>query len=271
MRLVETEMRRALHRRAVRTLVAVGLLGCVLAGVVAFAGSHGKSLVELRLADEGSPALLADWWDAGEGDGFLAMSMIFLVLGGLFGGATVAGAEWRAGTVTTVLTWEPRRLRLHGARTASAAVLAFAISLGLQALFLASFLPAVLANGSTDGASPGFWTDLAVAMVRTSAVTAAAAVVAIALATLARNTAFAVILAFAWMAVVESVLRAVEPALRPWLWGENLVTVLAWHRVADDGLTRGPGAALATLVVYCVVLVGAASWSFQRRDIVAST
>jgi ABC-2 type transport system permease protein len=199
------------------------------------------------------------------------MAMTFLVLGGLFGGATVVGGEWRAGTVTTVLTFEPRRLRLHGARVASGAILAFAIATALQVLFLASFVPAVVAHGSAEGAGPAFWVDLGVAVLRTSAVTAAAAVLAMSLATLARNTAFAVIAVFAWVAVAESILRAVEPSLRPWLWAENLVTVLAWHRIDDIGPVRGPAAALATLAVYVGVVGLVAALAFRRRDLVAAT
>ena len=39
MSLLEMEMRRALHRRAVRVLIILALLGCVMAGVVAWFGS----------------------------------------------------------------------------------------------------------------------------------------------------------------------------------------------------------------------------------------
>ena len=115
------------------------------------------------------------------------------------------GAEWRFGTVTTVLTWEPRRLRLHLARTASAGILAFIISFLVQVAFLASFLPAVLANGTTAGADADWWLQLLEAMTRVSLLTAGAAVLAVALATLGRNTAFALAAVFAWFAVVEGV------------------------------------------------------------------
>ncbi len=36
MNLLTTEMRRALHRRAVRVLIAIALAGCALAGVIAY-------------------------------------------------------------------------------------------------------------------------------------------------------------------------------------------------------------------------------------------
>jgi len=269
MRLLRMEMRRALHRRAVRVLIAISLLLCAMAGVVAFVGSQGKSVSQMRLDQEGHPAIMTDWWNVDTNDGFLIAAVFFLLLGSLFGGATVAGGEWRHGTITTLLTWEPRRLRLHAARSASAAVLAFIISFGLQILFLAAFLPAVFAHGTTEGVDESFWVGLAVAMTRMSALTAAAAVLAIALATLARNTAFAVIAVFAWMAVVESLIRGLRPSLAPWLWAENLGTVMTWDQLSDVDFTRGPLVALVTLMTYFGVIVVGAALAFQRRDIAA--
>jgi len=271
MNLFVTEMRRALRRRAVRVLIAVGLFGCAFAGVITYLATAGKTLDELRYGDEGSPAVMTDWWIADSHEGYLAFAMFFLFLGAFFGGATVAGGEWRAGTVTTVLTWEPRRLRLHGARSTSAAVLAFAISFGLQILFLASFLPSVLHHGTTEGADRSFWIGLAIVMARTSAISAASAVLAIALATAGRNTAFAVITMFAWLAVVEGLIRGLKPALGRWLWGENLGTVMTWAQMETADFERGPVTAAATLLAYGTVIVGLAAASFQRRDIAAAT
>ena len=270
MNLLRTEMERALRRRAIRLLITLALLGCVLAGTVAWFGSRGKSVAELRFAEDGHPAIMTDWWIADANEGFLAIAMFFLAMGGFLGGATVAGAEWRAGTVTTLLTWEPRRFRLHASRSASAALLAFAISAGLQVLYLASFLPAVFAHGTTVGVDGSFWWGLAVAMARTSLITAASAVLAVALATAARNTAFAIITVFAWMVVIENLLRSLAPSLARWLWAENVGTVMTWAQLPDVEFTRGPLVALATLVGYCGLLVGAAAFAFHRRDVAAA-
>ena len=271
MRLLRMEMRRALHRRAVRVLILIAVLGCAMAGAVAYIGSSGKSLAQLRGDEEGHPAVMTDWWIADANEGFLILAVFFLLMGGLIGGATVAGGEWRHGTITTLLTWEPRRLRLHVARSVSAAILGFVISFGLQILFLASFLPSVFAHGTTDGVNGSFWAGLVVAMTRSSALTAGAVVLAIALATLARNTAFAVIAVFVWMAVIENLIRGLRPSLAPWLWGENLGTVMTWDQLPDVEFTRGPLVASLTLIAYCGVLVAFGTVSFQRRDIAASS
>ena len=270
MNLLMTEMRRALHRRSVRVLIAIALVGCGFAGLVAYVGSSGKTIAQLRL-DEGNPAVMSNWWITDDHVGVLSVAMFFLFLGGFFAGATVAGAEWRAGTITTVLTWEPRRLRFHITRLTSGAVLAFMISFGLQVVFLAGFVPAVVFNGTSDGVDGSFWIDLAVVMARTSVLTAAAAVLAMSLATAARNTAFAVIAMFAWIVVIEGLIRALKPSWSSWLWGETLTTVMGWSELETVELARGPVLSAVTLAAYLAVIIGGAAISFQRRDIGAGS
>jgi ABC-type transport system involved in multi-copper enzyme maturation permease subunit len=270
MNLLTTEMRRALHRRAVRVLIAIALVGCGCAGLIGYLASRGKSIAQLRL-DEGNPAVMTNWWIADDHVGVLSVGMFFLFLGGFFAGATVAGGEWRAGTITTVLTWEPRRLRLHCARLTSGAVLAFVISFGLQVVLLAALFPGVAFNGTTDGVDGSFWSSLAIVVARTSVITAAAAVLAMSLATAARNTAFAVIAMFAWIVVVEGLIRVLKPSLSSWLWGETVTTVMGWSRLDNVELARGPLMSAVTLAAYVGVIVGAAAISFQRRDIAAGS
>ena len=107
-RLLAVEARRALSRRAVWFLIGIALLGIVLTGTIAFAGSNDF--------DPGRPgpdiARLTDLWVQGGGDGALTATLLFLGVGALIGGATVTGAEWQHGTVVTVATWEVRRVRL---------------------------------------------------------------------------------------------------------------------------------------------------------------
>lgn len=268
--LLMTEMRRALHRRAVRVLIAIALVGCGFAGLIGYLASRGKTIVQLRL-DEGNPAVMTNWWIADDHVGVLSVGMFFLFLGGFFAGATVAGAEWRAGTITTVLTWEPRRLRLHSARLTSGAVLAFVFSFGLQVIFLASLVPAVVFNGTAEGVDGSFWLNLAVVVARTSVITAAAAILAMSLATAARNTAFAVIAMFAWIVVIEGLIRTLKPSLSSWLWGETVTTVMSWSRLDTVEIARGPLMSAVTLAAYLAVIIGGAAISFQRRDIAAGS
>jgi hypothetical protein len=270
MNLFIVEMRRALHRRVVRVLILIALIGCAFAGVIAFTSSAGETLAQLQVNGHTHPAVMRDWWIAGSGDGALAISGLFLLLGGLIGGASVAGAEWRAGTVTTVLTWEPRRVRLHLSRTAACGILAAVIAIALQILFLASFLPATLANGSTAGLDAHWWIALVAAILRISLFTAIGAMLGVALATLGRNTAFPLVAVFAWIVGVEGVIRGLKPSLARFLWGENLTTVLRWAQLDNVSFRRGPIVALVTITLYVSVIIAAATFVFRRRD-VAST
>ena len=271
MNLLHTEMRRALHRRVVRVLVLLALIGCVLAGIGVFLDAAGQTVIEMRANPDTHAAIASDWAANGDdGDNVLLITAFFLFLGGLFAGASVTGAEWRFGTVTTVLTWEPRRVRLLGARLASGAILAFVIAIALQAIFLASLLPAVLTHGSTDRIDGAWWGHLLTTGIRVALVTAVAAVLGMALANLGRNTAFALVVAFAWVAVVENLVRGLTP-WEPYLLMENLITVLTWDQLDDADFIRSAPTALLTLIAYLAALLGATFAVFNRRDVAGSS
>jgi hypothetical protein len=271
MNLLLVEMRRALRRRVIRVMVLLALGLCVFAGVIAFLSSNGKELYELHQNDATHPAVLTDWWSTESGDNGITMGAVFLLIGGFFAGAAVAGAEWRAGTVTTVLTWEPRRVRLNLTRTLACGICAFVIGFLLLVVFLASFLPAVLLNGTTAGADADWWMALTLAIARTALLTSIVAMVGVALATLGRNTAFALGAVFIWVAVIEGVIRGNLPSWGQYLWGENIATVVEWAQMENAEFTRGPVLALTTVVVYTAVLVAAATLTFRRRDIAGSS
>ena len=102
--LIAIELRRALSRRLVLVLVGLALAVTAIAGVVAFIQT-GKPTPD-------APVALVELWPTSGQDPILTVTAFFLVVGALFAGASVAGAEWRAGSMTTLLTWEPRRVRV---------------------------------------------------------------------------------------------------------------------------------------------------------------
>lgn len=69
-------------------------------------------------------------------------------------------------------------------------------------------------------------------MLRISAVAAFGAVLGLTLATIARNTGAAIGVAFAYLAIGESIVRALKPAWQPWLIGDNANVVVLG---ADQG------------------------------------
>src|SRR4029077_19432926 len=123
------------------------------------------------------------------------------------------------------------------------------------------------ANGSTSGTDAQWWVDLALVITRTALLTSVAAMVAAALAPLGRNTAFALAALFAWMAVIEGIVRGMRPEWAGYLWGENIATVVPWAQMKSVPFTRGPLVALGTIVVYAGVIIGAATLAFRQRDI----
>jgi hypothetical protein len=262
--LTYVEMRRALHRRLVWWMIVVALLGCAFTGVVAYVSS--QDAFELAQSTD-HPAFMANWWDAVDGDGMLTIAAVFLALGAAICGASVAGAEWKAGTVTTVLTWEPSRVRLHSARTISATVLSFVIGFLLQVVFLAALLPAVVLHGNTDGTDGSWWSELLYAMLRISFVTALVAALALSIATIGRNTVAALVAISAWALIAEGLIRGYKPGLARWLITENVATVVPWSPLDSVDFHRGPGLATATLVVYLLVAAVIAGGTFFRRDI----
>jgi hypothetical protein len=268
MHLVMTEMRRALHRRLVWVLVGSAIAMLLVGAVIAFVDSaDGLSLAQQRGA-EAHPAAMASWWDPDAGDGWITGGAFFLLIGGMIGGASVAGAEWRFGTVASVLTWEPRRTRLLTARLAAAASLAAAIAFALQVLSLLLLAPAVAFNGTTAGTDLGWWLGLGAAMLRVSLLTALAAVLGVAIANLGRNTTAALATICGWLLVVEGLIRTLRPGWSLHLLSENIAVVLTWAPLDGDVASHGPGSALATLAVYAALPVAAALVVFHRRDLV---
>ncbi|HUC32369.1 MAG TPA: hypothetical protein VMS14_03135 [Ilumatobacteraceae bacterium] len=265
-RLLWVEMRRALHRRFVRWMIALALAFCALAGVIVYLSSRNPA----KLTSD-HPAHMVTWWSSGGGDGdsILLTAALFLVFGAAMCGASVGGAEWRAGTITTVLTWEPSRFRLHAARTASAAILAFLIGFALQVVFLASTLPGVLLNGSTEGTDGEWWIALVTAMSRISMITALIAVLAVSIATIGRNTSAALIGIGVWAFVAERTIAGLKPGWARYLIGENVVTVVPWQAIEDARFDLSPTTALATLLFYLAIIVVIATASFARRDVAA--
>ncbi len=72
-------------------------------------------------------------------------------------GASLAGAEWTTGTVTTQLTWEPRRLRLFAVKVLAAALGILAAFVVVEGLIALSLMPGTLARGTFAGVDRWCW------------------------------------------------------------------------------------------------------------------
>ena len=213
---------------------------------------------------------LTDLWSAdGRDDSVWGVTSVFLGIGALIGAASMIGAEWKAGTVTTLLTWEPRRVRVVVAKLSAVALLAAAATVVLQLALAGALSPTMALKGTTSGAD-GEWLGAAAGgLARSAALTALAAVIGGGVAMIGRNTAAAMGAAFAYLAVGESILRAWKPQQSRWLLGENATIFLTGRRLDGAPFERPVALATVTLVAYTLAIATAAALSLRSRDVVA--
>lgn len=191
-------------------------------------------------------------------------------------GATGVGADWSSRTIITLLTWEPRRIRLLGRRHLAIAIAVAAIGVVGQLVGLALGAVVVATRGTWDhlygaaSASVGyqpaplipaghFWRDLVSLQVRGVVLMVVVAVLAAAVTTVTRHTGGTLGIAFAWFAVVENAVRIVfsQRGWPRWLVTENVVAFLspggqrmiAGSPASGSGSSMGPDDGGRTVLV----------------------
>lgn len=213
---------------------------------------------------------LTDLWSAdGEDDSVWAVTSVFLVIGALIGAASMVGAEWKAGTVGTMLTWEPRRVRLAVAKLAAVGLLAIMVAVLLQLVLAAALFPAMALKGTTSGADGEWLRAAAGGLGRSGVLAGLAAVVGAGIAMVGRNTAAALGTGFAYLVIGENILRAWKPQQARWLLGENATIFLTGRRLEGVPYERPVALATVTLVGYALAIAAAAALSLRNRDVAA--
>ena len=213
---------------------------------------------------------LTDLWSAdGEEDSVWAVTSVFLVIGALIGAASMVGAEWKAGTVGTMLTWEPRRVRLAVAKLAAVGLLAVVVAVLLQLVLAAALFPTMALKGTTSGADGEWLRAAAGGLGRSGVLAGLAAVVGAGIAMVGRNTAAALGAGFAYLVVGENILRAWKPQQARWLLGENATIFLTGRRLRGVPYERPVALATVTLVGYALAIAAAAALSLRNRDVAA--
>lgn len=297
--LIRVEMRRLLARRLVRVVVLLALLGIVISGTVVFFKSHrdatlpvvhaevvhrgGQDLV--RCADGefgglmGKPPEgvgpeefcrdfagfrdprfnLTDLRDAWLGVGTQLLIVAWLV------GASFIGAEWHSGTITTMLTWEPRRTRVFLGKLFACLLVVFLATIVLELLLGAALYPAAALRGTTTGADGAWAAESARLILRVGAVCSLTAGLGYGLASIGRNTAASLGGGFVYLAVIESLVRGFKPQWQDWLLGDNIANFLGGAR--DSVLQRSPAGSAVVVAIYCGAAVIAGLALFNRRDV----
>ena len=173
---------------------------------------------------------LADLPDILEG-----VSSITSILG-LVVGASVVAVSWQTGTISTILTWESRRLRWFAARILVIAAGVFVMTIAIVAFLSAGLALAAMLRGSTVGIDGAWWSDVLTTSLRVAVAATISAVIGGAVAAVGRHTSAALGVVFVWTAVIEGLIRGFRPLWTPWLLGDNLVSFLSWQ--TDGGPVR---------------------------------
>ena len=299
MSLLKVEIRRFLARRLFRMLSLLVVLGFIAAGVGIFINSDNspdavahvereqQRQVEACLQSFQSPGQ-AQLYGLPEGqdpeefcreqvyvsdprfryedlDEMLpGLAFIFVSIGWLIG-ASFIGAEWHHRTLTTLLTWEPRRALVIAIKAVVVGLLTFLWIALLQAFFAAVVYPAAAFQGTLAGVDSEFWLNVLDVGGRICATASIAALMGFALATAGRNTAAALGVGFVYLAIVESLIRAFRPKWVGWLIGDNLSAFLQGGDVAHY-VGHSAGEAGLLLAAYTGALLVVAIAVFKRRE-----
>ena len=181
-------------------------------------------------------------------------------------GASLLGSEFASRSMTTLLTWETRRVRVILAKAAVVIVGAAALgALALLALALALW-PTMALHGAPLGAADPSIATLAGVIARGAALTALAAGMGLAIATLGRNTAAALGAGFAYIIVLENILGSSLRGWRRWLLLGNAIVFVSGSRDSGVPGRSVAGAGLFLAAVAGTLLIGAAT-AFRTRDL----
>jgi hypothetical protein len=271
--LLRAEFRRATSRRLVRFGVAATLVAIVVAGIIVAVNSHGSTPSELARANE-------DFHSSVQ----LCRTGHFIKEKHLPPNTTLD--EWCAENVHLEQFVPDHRFELFGLPGILVGVSpllvlgALLIGASLVGVVLAILLQVVLSlvlglvastRGSTVHTGGDWQHHVAGTVLRVGGASAIASLIGLSIAMLGRNTAAALGVGFAYLGVLEGLIRGLRPAWQPWLLGDNVAVFVSGH-VTQLGLppgdvTRTVGAAAMVAFGYAAILLLAAGTGFRLRDV----
>ncbi len=309
-RLFTSELLRAVSRRLVRFLLAVALLGALAGMILATVNSDRLTDADLRrgerqfqrdlqrckagdfgvgprdLEQMGYPTLVAYCEDAvrpenyqyvdglktsGIDEGLQGTAPILLMLAVVLG-ASLVGADWSSGSMATLLTWEPRRIRVFLMRALVIAIVVFVFVVVVDAVLVALWRSGVSLRGTADASD---WLSPAVETIgRVGILAIIWASFAYAAAAITRSTAGGVFVLLGELILIEAVFRGFRPSIERWVLVQNATVfvtdraVVLYNQNTGQRLgTMTPGMALSTLVAYALVALAVALILTHRRDV----
>jgi ABC-2 type transport system permease protein len=249
--LLRSEFLRLRSRRVLLFLSGLGVVGILVGMSIAALKSHSGTSQQLELS--GLPDILK------------GISFILIVFGLVIGASSV-GADWQAGSMATLLTWEPRRTRVFVARVVVVVLTVFVVAVALQALLVGLFLLVADLRGTTEFA-PGVGRASEGAILRVGAMASIGSVLGMSIAMLGRSSTAALGAVFVYLAVVENLLRGLYPSITKWTFAVSAVVFVDGKPAVLFNQVLTFGRALLTLGVYLTLLLVAGLTSFRVRDV----
>lgn len=304
--LLRSELLRATSRRVVRFLTIGVLIGITVAMVIATLNSHRATDADLQrserqfqrdmqqclngefgipprdLENMGYPDLEAFCQDQVRREFYTNATVKGLKLSGLrpvlegtapillmlavILGATLVGADWSAGSMATLLTWEPRRVRVFVIRAIAIALVVLVVTLLLEVAFVGMWRLGVSLRGTADDAA--WFSDATQAVWRTGVLAIVWGLFAYSAAAITRSTAGGVFVMLGELVLIEAVFRGLRPSIERWTLIQNATAYVTDkpYPSGEQGMTT-PAEALLTLLAYLVVALVVALAFTQRRDV----
>jgi ABC-2 type transport system permease protein len=312
--LFRSELLRARWRRVLPMMLVGGVLLIVVAMVIAGAHSHKPTAAQIASADASFHKAFGDCMQGqflGPGaqlpPGYTSLEQFcadqaaphvdtglqfrdvalllehtstFVVLLGVALAASLGGADWSAGTMTTLLTWEPRRIRVLLIRAVVVALVVALVTLFLQGVLFGAFSLAVALRGTSLGAPPGLVGDALQTGLRVSTVAVGFGLVALAIATIGRSTVAALGVLFGYLVLVEGVIAGLRPSIQDRLLVRAGGVIVSQQPIYDESrsfssigpsnlppVLLGLTEAWVVAAVYVVVLMVLALFVVRARDV----
>lgn len=300
------ELRRVLARRMLRVLALLAVAGIAVAGVLTFLNTEHVTEAQMTARRQAAEARVAACvagpvtppdgrervdlpppgsearkefcgFAAGGVDdprfklrglrGILQGTTAPLVVVAWLIGASVIGSDWQSRTITTVLTWEPRRTRVLLTKAFSCVVVASIFALLAQGLLSAALLPSAHLHGTTAGADGDWFVSVLGVLLRGTGLVAIAAAVGFSVASIGRNTAAALGIGFAYFLVIENVVGSFLEDFRRWLILGNAIVLVSGRDSGGDVFGRSVLVAALYLTAVGIGLLAVATLVFRRRDV----
>lgn len=203
------------------------------------------------------------------------IATMVLILAVVLGGSFV-GAEYRSGTVENLLLWEPRRVKVILTKCLAGGVGAALVGALLLVFFALLFYLLALVRGTFDGADGQFVVDSILVILRAMLVTGLFFTLAVAIATLAKNTTAAVVAVLGWFIVSSIIIALLARWFQPYEIFTNASAFISGGEVSKtvkalggdiSVYSHGTWSALGIVALWALLPTAVATLVFQRRDL----